>query len=63
MYSNMHLPVMENACSELLNWHNSGLGVMELSHRSKEYLEINQKCNDSLHKLFNIPMNYKVLFM
>lgn len=54
---------METASAELFNWHNSGLGVMELSHRSKEYLDINKRSNDSLRQLFNIPNNYKILFM
>jgi hypothetical protein len=40
-----------------------GIGVMEMSHRSPEYVEINNKTNNQLRTLLNVPENYKILFM
>lgn len=59
----IHKEVLERAKSELLDWNGLGIGVMEMSHRSPEFTAINQKCNEDLRKLLNIPDNYKVLFM
>jgi len=55
--------VLEQAQSELLNWQNKGISVMEISHRSKEYIELAMKAEQDLRDLLNIPTNYKVLFM
>lgn len=56
-------PVLEKAQSEILDWQAKGLSVMEMSHRSKEYVSIAQKAEADLRELMAIPDNYKVLFM
>lgn len=55
--------VLKIASSEMLNYRNSGMSVMELSHRSVEFTEIIQDAQSLLRKLMNIPDNYKVLFV
>lgn len=55
--------VLEQAKEELLDWQGSGMSVMEMSHRSKEYLSIAEQAEADLRELLNIPDNYKVLFL
>ena len=55
--------VLERAQSELLDWQGRGLSVMEVSHRSKEYMAITDKAEAKLRTLMEIPDNYKVLFL
>ncbi|RIB05970.1 phosphoserine aminotransferase [Gigaspora rosea] len=55
--------VLQRAQDELLNYNNTGMSVMELSHRSKEYENLNNKAQRDLRTLLNIPNNYKILFM
>ncbi|MFA0413581.1 3-phosphoserine/phosphohydroxythreonine transaminase [Vibrio renipiscarius] len=54
--------VMEQAQSELVNWNNLGTSVMEISHRSKEFIQVAEEAEQDLRDLLNIPDNYKVLF-
>jgi phosphoserine aminotransferase len=56
-------PVLEQARDELLDWHGTGMSVMEMSHRSKEYLGIAAQAEADLRSLLGIPDNYKVLFL
>jgi len=56
-------PVLEKASAEMLDWQGKGLSVMEMSHRSPEYVSIAQKAEQDLRDLMSIPDNYKVLFM
>ncbi|MBB6542141.1 3-phosphoserine/phosphohydroxythreonine transaminase [Thalassotalea piscium] len=56
------VPVMVKAQSEFLNWNNTGCSVMELSHRSKEFMAVATKAEADLRQLMSIPDNYKVLF-
>lgn len=56
-------PVLEIAQSELLNYKDSGMSVMELSHRSSLFEEIIQDAEKLLRELMQIPDNYKVLFL
>ena len=56
-------PVLERAQAEMLDWHGSGMGVMEMSHRGKEFTSILEKTEADLRTLLNIPNNYKVLFL
>jgi phosphoserine aminotransferase len=51
------------AQSDLFNWNESGMSVMEMSHRGKEFLSIIQKAESDLRKLLNIPEDYAVLFL
>jgi phosphoserine aminotransferase len=55
--------VLERAQSEMLDWHGSGMSVMEMSHRGKEFTSILEKTEADLRTLLNIPNNYKVLFL
>ena len=57
------LPVLEKAASELVCYGNSGMSVMEMSHRSNDYDVIIKEAEALLRKLMNIPDNYKVLFL
>lgn len=54
--------VMKKAQQELIDWNNLGCSVMELSHRSKEYMAVASKAEADLRELMDIPNNYKVLF-
>ena len=55
--------VLVQAREEMLDWHGSGVSVMEMSHRGKEFLAIAQKAEADLRELLAIPANYKVLFL
>ncbi|OGI49182.1 MAG: phosphoserine transaminase [Candidatus Muproteobacteria bacterium RIFCSPHIGHO2_12_FULL_60_33] len=55
--------VLQQAKEELLDWHGSGMSVMEMSHRGKEFIAIAEKAEADLRELMNIPANYKVLFL
>lgn len=54
--------VMTKAQSEFLNFADTGSSVMELSHRSKEFVAVAEKAEANLRNLMAIPENYKVLF-
>jgi len=56
-------PVLLQAREDFLNYHGSGMSVMEMSHRSKAYDDIIKACQANLRKVMNIPDNYKVLFL
>lgn len=56
-------PVLARAQAEMLDWHGSGMSVMEMSHRGKEFIDILAKTEADLRTLMNIPSNYKVLFL
>ena len=55
--------VLKRAQSELYNWHGSGMSVMEMSHRVKEFLSIIQKAESDLKALLDIPTEYVVMFL
>ena len=57
------LSVLERAGSEITNYHGSGMSVMEMSHRSKVFMDIFQQTQDKLRRLMNIPENYHILFL
>jgi phosphoserine aminotransferase len=57
------LEVLEQAKAELTDWHGSGMSVMEMSHRGKEFVEIAAKAEADLRDLMEIPSGYKVLFL
>ncbi len=61
--SMLPLPVLEKAASELVYYGNSGMSVMEMSHRSPDYETIIQDAERLLRQLMKIPDNYKVLFL
>lgn len=55
--------VLRELANEMLDYKGSGMSVMEMSHRSKEYEEIINEAEADLRELMNIPSNYKVLFL
>ena len=56
-------PVLRKAAAEMLDWHGSGMSVMEMSHRGKEFVGIAAKAEADLRALLSIPASYKVLFL
>jgi phosphoserine aminotransferase len=64
----MPLEVLQQAAAEMTNWHDgqgraSGMGVMEMSHRGKEFGEIFEHAHNDLRELLAVPDNFKILFM
>jgi len=55
--------VLEQAQQELTDWQGSGMSVMEMSHRGKEFMSIAAQAEADLRELMAIPDNYKVLFL
>jgi phosphoserine aminotransferase len=55
--------VLRRAAAEMLDWHGSGMGVMEMSHRGKEFGAIATKAEADLRTLLAIPANFHILFM
>ena len=55
--------VLRQAAEEMLDWHGSGMSVMEMSHRGKEFIAIHAEAEALLRELLAVPKNYKVLFM
>ncbi|XP_027347802.1 phosphoserine aminotransferase 1, chloroplastic-like [Abrus precatorius] len=55
--------VLRRAQSELYNWHGSGMSVMEMSHRGKDFKSIIEKAESDLRTLLQIPPEYSVLFL
>ena len=56
-------PVLRKAAEEMLDWHGSGMSVMEMSHRGKEFISIHAEAEALLRELLAIPASYKVLFV
>ncbi|USP06728.1 3-phosphoserine/phosphohydroxythreonine transaminase [Vibrio sp. LQ2] len=54
--------VMQKAQAEFVNWNDLGVSVMEISHRSKPFIQVAEEAEQDLRDLLNIPDNYKVLF-
>ena len=57
------LEVLEKAQAELLDFNGTGMSVMEISHRSKEFEAVIQTAEADLRELLNIPANYRVMFL
>lgn len=55
--------VLEIAKAEMLDWHGSGMSIMEVSHRGKEFGQIVEQSQADLRELLNIPSDYKILFL
>lgn len=55
--------VLEQAQAEMLDWNGSGMSVMEMSHRDKEFMSIAAQAEADLREIMAIPTNYKVLFL
>ena len=59
----MPLPVLEQIQQELLNYNGTGMSVLEMSHRSAAFEDIIHQTEANIRKLYNIPANYKVIFL
>ena len=55
--------VLNEAAAEMLNWHGSGMSVMEMSHRGKEFISIYTKAEADFRELMAVPKEFKILFM
>src|SRR3954467_14947593 len=55
--------VLSRAGDEITDWHGSGMSVMEMSHRGKEFMGIAAEAEKDLRELLAVPANYKVLFL
>ena len=55
--------VLQQAAAEMLDWHGSGMSVMEMSHRGKEFISIYEQAESDLRELLAVPAHFKILFM
>ncbi len=55
--------VLQQAQEELLDWHGKGVSIMEMSHRSKEFISVAETAEQDLRELMGISSDYKVLFL
>ena len=55
--------VLSTAAAEMLDWHGTGMGVMEMSHRGKAFISIHEQAVADLRELLAIPEHFRVLFM
>lgn len=55
--------VLQQAAAEMLDWHGSGMSVMEMSHRGKEFISIYEQAEADLRELLAVPPEFKILFM
>lgn len=55
--------VIEGAANAVLDWNNSGLSILEVSHRSKEFESVIKKTQILVRELLNVPENYSILFL
>ena len=55
--------VLQQAAAEMLDWHGSGMSVMEMSHRGKEFMSILDAAQRDFRELMAVPLNYKLLFL
>lgn len=55
--------VLRQAADDMLNWHGSGMGVMEMSHRGREFGHIYEQAQADLRELLAVPDHFKLLFM
>ncbi len=56
-------PVLAQAAADMLDWHGSGMGVMEMSHRGREFISIYEQAEADLRELLAVPAQFRILFM
>ena len=61
--SMLPLPALERAGTEITNYRGSGMSVMEMSHRSKVFIQIFQETKEKLRRMMNVPEDYEILFL
>ena len=59
----MPLEVLQQAAAEMTDWNGSGMGVMEMSHRGKEFISIYEQAEADVRELLAVPASFKILFM
>ncbi len=55
--------VLQQAAKDVVNYHDKGIGLIEMSHRSKDFIAITDEAESLVRELLNIPQNYKILFL
>ncbi|WP_133790048.1 3-phosphoserine/phosphohydroxythreonine transaminase [Paraburkholderia silvatlantica] len=55
--------VLRQAADEMLDWHGSGMGVMEMSHRGPEFMQIHAEALLDLRELMRVPASHQILFL
>lgn len=55
--------VLRQAALDIVNFNNKGIGLIELSHRSKEFMAVAEECESLIRELLGVPAGYKVLFL
>ncbi|MEO5659533.1 MAG: 3-phosphoserine/phosphohydroxythreonine transaminase [Polaromonas sp.] len=61
--ANLPEEVLQQAAAEMLDWHGSGMSVMEMSHRGKEFISIYEHAEADFRELMAVPKHFKILFM
>ena len=61
--ANLPEEVLQQAAAEMLDWHGSGMSVMEMSHRGKEFVSIYEHAEADFRELMAIPKDFRILFM
>ncbi|UYO95530.1 3-phosphoserine/phosphohydroxythreonine transaminase [Pollutimonas sp. M17] len=61
--SALPLEVLQQAASEMTDWHGCGMSVMEMSHRGKQFTQIRDEAEADLRELLGVPDDFEVLFM
>ncbi len=61
--ANLPEEVLREAAGEMLDWHGSGMSVMEMSHRGKEFISIYEAAEADFRELMAVPDQFKILFM
>ncbi|VAW39890.1 Phosphoserine aminotransferase, partial [hydrothermal vent metagenome] len=61
--STLPYPVLQEAAKDIVNFHDQGMGIIEMSHRSKEFMAVAAEAEALVRELMGIPDNYKVLFL
>jgi len=56
-------PVLRQVAEEMLDWHGSGMSVMEMSHRGREFISIYEEAESTLRELLAVPPQFRILFM
>jgi phosphoserine aminotransferase len=56
------LEVLDRIRADIPDWQGTGMSVMEISHRSKEFIDLAARCESNVRRLLSIPDNYKVLW-
>ena len=55
--------VLQQAAMDIVNYNDKGIGLIEMSHRSKDFMAITAEAEELIRELLNVPRNYKVLFL